>query len=625
MYSEVRGAVQHENGTRWLTVRFLTGVLMTTCSALLVSAAFFAFIPRVWVGPEFTFQDDANPIAALARRTGLASSIRLGEMGRVLESHERVFEIQLTNRITRENISVESYTELLGMNEPLFRGAVFTNYDKGRWSLERGTELHVSRLGPAPPPQEAGVRQNIRMEQTSTSNLFSLGQPLSAAARRLPVGDVNEMTGIATRNELRGELAVSQYVVYSALPQTMKPHYELVISSPARVDYKKSGYVENNLKLPEGLTRLKELARSIVEQETRNRQKMEGRSAPRELKSIEIASAIELHLRESGAYKYSLDLSIQDSKIDPVEDFLFNRKAGHCEYFATALALMLRAAGVPARVVSGYKGGMPINDGGYEVQQRFAHLWVEAWQSPDRWITFDATPLDARSLSISEMNAKKASVWSGMQSTLSGLWAENVLNMSLDRQEQSIYKPMRELAFLMATFIEQLFTSPGSAMRTFWNLLTDREKWFSLGGAIFVFVFLLSLSAFVWLVRWSLLRLRRWWTHGSSKRDRHQQRVIEFYERFVRLLRDRGIARAATQTQREFAGRVAELLAEELTAGDAAEMPATVSNLFYRVRFGDEVLPDADLKQLEAGFVKLELALSKNTDTHGRPHVNGPA
>ena len=337
-------------------------------------------------------------------------------MGRILESTDRVFEIQLTNRETRANIPVEDYARLLGMAEPLFRGAVFTKYEKGRWSPDRGNEFNTVRFTVA--SADAAVRQNIRLEPTTSQVLFCLGSPLAMTSRRFPFGDFDSLTGVAMRNEIRGELNVLEYLAYTSLPTVEQQYYAMKVSPVTRSVYYTRGYLKNNTEIPKGLGRLKELSRNIVEQEAARRQKAEGRSNPRELTPLEKASAIEYYLRDSGQYQYSLNLSIQDATIDPVEDFLFNRKTGHCEYFATALALMLRSVDIPARVVSGYKGGIPQHDGSYEVQQRFAHLWVDAWLD-DKWTTFDATPMEPRSQSVAEVAAKKSSVWSGVQTTLS--------------------------------------------------------------------------------------------------------------------------------------------------------------------------------------------------------------
>ena len=91
-----------------------------------------------------------------------------------------------------------------------------------------------------------------------------------------------------------------------------------------------------------------------------------------------------MYLRESGEFSYSLKMDVADPTIDPVEDFLVNRKAGHCEYFASALAMLLRSVGIPARVVNGFKGG-DWNDLAQilYVRQKHAHSWVEVYLGED--------------------------------------------------------------------------------------------------------------------------------------------------------------------------------------------------------------------------------------------------
>jgi len=390
-------------------------------------------------------------------------------------------------------------------------------------------------------------------------------------------------------------------------------YYRLDVSPVMREVYRKSKYLERNLLLPAtGLNELKELSRQIQDKETARRQKAEGLSNPRKLTRLEMANALESYLRDTGEFTYSLDLSIADPKRDPVEDFVFNRKHGHCEYFASALALMLRAAKIPARVVSGYKGGIPhpSKKGVLEVQQRFAHLWVEAWVDDEGWTTFDPTPQDARSLSIAAVSAKKTTLWAGVQSTLSGLWSENVLNMNLDRQEESIYKPIRELAYSLLKFCQELFTSPESAFQTIWKMLTNGEQWFSIGGGLFALAILLVLAGMVWVARRLIRWIRVWLAILAAQRNPQRSRVVEFYERFVKLMKAKGLQRSAAQTQQEFAEQVACAYSPELTPKELETTPAEISQLFYQVRFGDKKLSTIELERLESLLTRLEEALS---------------
>jgi len=95
-----------------------------------------------------------------------------------------------------------------------------------------------------------------------------------------------------------------------------------------------------------------------------------------------------------GAFRYTLENPAGEAA-NPLEAFLERTQAGHCEYFASALALMLRARGVPARVVNGYRLGPWIPEGGYfRVSQNEAHSWVEYWHE-GQWFTVDPTPAGA--------------------------------------------------------------------------------------------------------------------------------------------------------------------------------------------------------------------------------------
>ena len=436
-------------------------------------------------------------------------------------------------------------------------------------------------------------------------------------ARRQIFGDLNELTDIVTRNDKKKENGAISYSVFSKLPDEQPLHYQQPVRPMIRDAYRRSQYFDRSTRLPNNLKQLRQLSQTIVGDETERIRKAEGRQEARKLTSMEIASALESHLRDSGEYRYSLDLSIDDPAIDPIEDFLFNRKAGHCEYFATALALMLRAEKIPARVVTGYKGGIvnPERKEWLEVQQRFAHAWVEVWVEDVGWTTFDATPIDERSNSIAAMSAKKGSIWTDMQTTLAGLWSENILNMSLDRQEESIYKPMRELALSLLAWFRELIASPQSAMQSFIELLRNRERWFSVGGGLFALALMLAAFGIYRLYLMLLAKLRSWLGNSSNRRLRQRYRIVEFYDRFVSLMTKHGLERSPTQTQREFAELVSMKYSSELQAAGVTDLPTQISQLFYQVRFGEEELSEADARHMEDLLTNLSLALISQSNT----------
>jgi transglutaminase-like putative cysteine protease len=106
------------------------------------------------------------------------------------------------------------------------------------------------------------------------------------------------------------------------------------------------------------------------------------------------ATRIETYL--STRFSYSLDIPL--SGATPVEDFLFERQEGHCEAFATAMALAVREVGLPSRFVTGFLGGEEgLFQRYYLVRGRNAHAWVEVWCGPEMgWVTFDPTPASGR-------------------------------------------------------------------------------------------------------------------------------------------------------------------------------------------------------------------------------------
>jgi hypothetical protein len=152
------------------------------------------------------------------------------------------------------------------------------------------------------------------------------------------------------------------------------------------------------------------------------------RLAPRIQPVPELAQTLESALRR---FRYTLD-NPSGHAANPLADFLDRTQAGHCEYFASAMALMLRARGVPARVVNGYRLGPWIPEGGYfRVSQDQAHSWVEYWEA-GRWLQADPTPTVPGETGSSNTPLKTLSRW---LDALSYRWERYVVRFSdLDQQ-----------------------------------------------------------------------------------------------------------------------------------------------------------------------------------------------
>jgi hypothetical protein len=146
---------------------------------------------------------------------------------------------------------------------------------------------------------------------------------------------------------------------------------------------------------------------------------------------LEQVRAVQRHLL---TFSYSLDLPATRAETS-LEHFLFTRRAGHCEYFSTAMAVLLRAQGIPARNVTGFLGGDWNEGAGYlRVTGNDAHSWVEAWFPGAGWVPFDPTPPSREGV----VQRGTASAWGGpFRFWFDGIeyrWHRWVIDYNLDRQ-----------------------------------------------------------------------------------------------------------------------------------------------------------------------------------------------
>lgn len=196
----------------------------------------------------------------------------------------------------------------------------------------------------------------------------------------------------------------------------------------------------------------------------------------------EVARAMEKYFHSSGQFEYSTQgLHRVDLNIDPIEDFLLNIRQGHCNRFATALTLVLRAQGIPSRIVLGYEGCEPNGDGSYTVRQMHAHSWVECLvrrtgadgNSTWHWLTLDPTPSIERVAAAENRFAK----W--LENTIAGFGEfirTFVMELNAERQDR---------ARATLTFLSPMEWGP----RLF-QLLKTPVGWITFGGIVFGILFL---------------------------------------------------------------------------------------------------------------------------------------
>ncbi len=299
----------------------------------------------------------------------------------------------------------------------------------------------------------------------------------------------------------------------------------------------------------------------------------------------EVVRRVEAYLTEN--LRYSLDVR-RASGLDPLDEFLFYRKSGNCEYFAASMAILLRAEGIPARVVNGFQRGEWNEVGQYlAVRQRDAHSWVEVFFLGAGWVTFDPSPRAAF-----EEQTFGASGWTGKYlDALRMRWHRYVIDYNVGDQAL-LAMNLRRQSLIFRQTVGQAWES--------WALQVSqavRRQWRQHG--VLVGALLALLVASVVLFRRSPGgRIGAAWLF----RARTRRCPVAFYERMIRLLARRGCPRSPAVTAREFTSALADR--PQLSA-PVAELTA----LYERVRFGGEPLTPADQRRAATLLHQLATAL----------------
>ncbi len=355
-----------------------------------------------------------------------------------------------------------------------------------------------------------------------------------------------------------------------------------------------------------------------------------------------LARAMEDHFRSDGGFNYTVDFRevSRDRRIDAIEDFFTNHKSGHCVYYASALTLMLRSQGIPARVVVGFRGGVA-NDIGtqLDVEARHGHAWVEAYVRPQdcpspmkstgqagrlgAWMQLDATPavdFDIQ-LSANALNYAKS------------FWRDYVLGLQSDTGSTVIDANGIQLTgflkFLDLSWWQAGFTTAAANFRrsgTWQNWLWTSTP--------LILIAAIAVGVYVYRRRSvrslhgagnsrQAVRGRAWFrrqmarlAEGVSPRlarwlEPRPQRAaaVPFYQHMLKLLGRAGLVRQPGQTHREFALRAGQSgpsgHADELTA-----LTTRITDFYYLVRYGARPLSDRQQLDVRQSLEQLERLLA---------------
>ncbi len=545
--------------------RFLLGTGLLSFGVFLAAAAIFLALPRVGIG--FFLKSRGGLTLA-----GFSDGVKLGGHG-VIKSDPTVV------------MRVEIGAEYGSRSAPSihWRGVAFDRYENGQWKrslaapkthvITQATQTVDRRYLMWEQAQFAGwqatldnvdrlVKQNILLDPLDSNVLFGAGKPKlveypHVARERAPIFERNDEMRLVHGNTL-------QYTVYSALG---KPPVEQLRAAPGGPLPK--GY-DVYLQLDPAITpQTRALALQITQGKTNNYDK---------------AFAIQEWLAKNTSY--TLQLEDPGGK-EPVHFFLFDRKKGHCEYYASAFAILARINGIPVRQVNGFLGGEWNEYKGYvAVRAGDAHSWDEVYFPGSGWVTFDPTPSGS-----GESLGRGGSGWRArlgrMIDALRFQWSRWVIEYDLASQLE-LFKSIGRGIKNIATNVKAAVVSVKDGILEYWFV--------SFGIGLGVAYLLLRRAR----------RTPNDFITAKATTKRQRSTVAEVYFAITKQLAKAGIAREASITPRELADR----MIERHDPG-AAEVRELVE-LYYAAEWGSHRDPAAeDRAQKLALKIKAALAANK--------------
>ena len=535
----------------------LTRTTVVMVAAILAASTFLFFaMPRISGGYLSRYaQSDAIS-------TGFSDSVNLGEIGHIQQSSEVVAHL----RIDGDTIGDHSDLRLRGGVLALFDGKRWTNPHRNSDVLAQSygrvfqLSTHVSAFDRreevriARGPQLNLIHYRVLMEPLSTTVIFTVptAQALFGSFREIGVDDDRTFHNLDRDHTISIYEGVSDVSV--PLPTVLDRLQDASLPAmPSRY-----------LQLPEQLDeRIPALAHSIADHEP---------SAYRR------ALAIEHYLTTQ--YGYTLQLP-SEPPADPLADFLFHRRRGHCEYFASPMAVLLRVVGIPSRVITGFRGAQfnQVNST-YIVRASDAHSWVEAYIPGAGWTTFDPTPAG---------DAPATNFWTRSQLYLDAareFWREWIVNYDVGHQQNLSISGIRQTRDKIGRFrrwSSGLYRRMLDAARRVHQAATNDPKRLLRPGLLFLaIIFMIALP-------FAALHIRNTWRAASPDICPTSASAI-LYLRMTRRLARRGYLRSPAQTPSEFAASIGNLELREAVLRFVAS--------YEQARFGASASAAVNLPEL---------------------------
>jgi protein-glutamine gamma-glutamyltransferase len=328
-----------------------------------VMVALFLLFPRI--GPLW-------PSANSANRTGLSDHLELGSLADLANDDSIALRIKFDGRVPA---AAQMY----------FRGPVLVDTDGHDW---RAQSLFDARSRPAAAPRSVSVEEQGRatpyemtLEPTQLTwlPLLELTPPQPAGSGADPSQGIHVLDGSDVR-----PLADLDLQWRTRRPISERVRLRAVAGLDDRIVGATPADLRENLRLPPGFFLR---TRAWSQQWLHDHQ---GSTRPGE--AVDPDAIVASLYRHIGTARFTYTLTPGAYEGDPVDEFWLDRRVGFCEHFATSFVVVLRAMGIPARLVTGYQGVDPrTEDGFYIVRQSNAHAWAEYWNPRRGWVRADPT------------------------------------------------------------------------------------------------------------------------------------------------------------------------------------------------------------------------------------------
>lgn len=608
------------SGTHVTPLRWRSGILPTAAATLFFSACYFFVLPRLHSG---AFEGEGFGWGG--SKIGFNEQISLQYIGKVLQNDSPAFRLSMKSALDGKSYRPNQ--------PPYIRSTVVHRYidgpNQGIWQPgdSRGGYGSMASFGELPNSIELDTdltnKQDKVIVQIIEKSPFGevvSSIPPSARDDKSPFRLVKrDWRMIDPREAANGELPPKRtysFLTYAFFSGQDSPI--LVDLGDALEDKQPSTFSQYQGELLRFPSNLEVAVPSL------NRI-LSISSEPLKTK-IDKALFLEDYLANSGEFKYSLTLTGPvDKSLDPIADFMINKKAGHCQFFASSLALMLRSMGIPTRLVIGFRPSEYNDYGGYfQVLQNHAHVWVEAFFTLDEmkasgfenrtkipvpsyatkgvWLRLDPTPAVEGSNAGGSFRISQTQTLDAMQE----LWTEMVMNMDKSRQG-SIFSLFADSSggpyanFWMQ--IQGLFLQLQSSR--FIGGFLSPDRWFSWRLALVVIVLGSVAVAFwrglLWLLPGSRARML-----ARKRSSRTVRSRVDYYERAAKLLLKLGFKRKPSETPREFL----QASAARLQSLGISIEGRDLSDPFYSRRFGNNQAETSEqIERIRAAIAQLELAL----------------